>query len=145
MFCQKCGEEVKKIDKFSGKCDGKQQQKTVTEKKEVKTQSLDSFKHFKREERAGHFKPSKSSASTSTITRKSKPLIHNVTINIGIMKNVNLNLKPVRGKKLPLKVEGALSGLRQFLAIENPLKMMKNAFYFTSKALFFLKIFKFLP
>ena len=31
-----------------------------------------------------------------------------------------------------------------FLTIENPLKMMKNAFYFTSKALFVLKIFKFL-
>ena len=40
--------------------------------------------------------------------------------------------------------KGALSGLIQFLAIEGPLKMMKNAFYFTSKALFVLKIFKFL-
>ena len=41
-------------------------------------------------------------------------------------------------------IQGALSGLRQLLATENPLKMMKNAFYFTSKALFVLKIFKFL-
>ena len=40
--------------------------------------------------------------------------------------------------------KGGLSGLRQFLAAESPLKMMKNAFYFTSKALFVLKIFKFL-
>ena len=32
-----------------------------------------------------------------------------------------------------------------FLATEIPLKMMKNTFYFTSKALFVLKIFKFLP
>ena len=31
-----------------------------------------------------------------------------------------------------------------FLATENPLKMMKNVFYFTSKALFVLKVFKFL-
>ena len=38
----------------------------------------------------------------------------------------------------------ALSGLRKFLATESPLKMMKNAFYFTSKTLFVLKIFKFL-
>ena len=37
-----------------------------------------------------------------------------------------------------------LSCLRQFLATESPLKMMKNTFYFTSKALFVLKIFKFL-
>ena len=41
-------------------------------------------------------------------------------------------------------LKGALSGLRQFLATESPLKMMKNAFYFTSKGLFVLKIFKFL-
>ena len=31
--------------------------------------------------------------------------------------------------------KGALSGLRQFMASENPLKIMKNAFYFTSKSL----------
>ena len=41
-------------------------------------------------------------------------------------------------------VKGALSGLRQFLATESSLKMMKNAFYFTSKALFVLKLYKFL-
>ena len=41
-------------------------------------------------------------------------------------------------------LKGALSGLRRFLATENPLKMMNSAFYFTSKALFVLKIFKFL-
>ena len=40
--------------------------------------------------------------------------------------------------------KGALLGLRQFLATESPLKMMKNAFYFLSKALFVLKVFKFL-
>ena len=39
-------------------------------------------------------------------------------------------------------VKGALPGLRQFLATESPLKMMKKAFYFTSKALFVLEIFK---
>ena len=37
-----------------------------------------------------------------------------------------------------------LSSLRQFLATGSPLKMMKNAFYFISKAVFVLKIFKFL-
>ena len=40
--------------------------------------------------------------------------------------------------------KGAFSGLRQFLATESPLKMMKNAFYFTLKALVVVKIFKFL-
>ena len=38
--------------------------------------------------------------------------------------------------------KGTLSGLRQRVAIESPLRMMKNAFYFTSKAPFFIKIFK---
>ena len=41
-------------------------------------------------------------------------------------------------------LKGPLSGLRQFLATESPLKMMKKAFYSMSKALFVLKIFKFL-
>ena len=39
------------------------------------------------------------------------------------------------------KLKGALSGLRQFLSTESPLKLMENAFYFTLKT---LKIFKFL-
>ena len=34
--------------------------------------------------------------------------------------------------------------MRQFLINKSPLKMMKNAFYFALKALFVLKIFKFL-
>ena len=42
------------------------------------------------------------------------------------------------------KVKDAPSGLRQFLATESPLKMMRNVFYFISKAIFVLKIFKFL-
>ena len=42
------------------------------------------------------------------------------------------------------ELKGALSGLRKFLLVESPLKMMKNAFYFSLKALFILKIFKFL-
>ena len=42
------------------------------------------------------------------------------------------------------RVKGTISGLRQFLTTKSSLKIMKNAFYFTSKALFVLKIFKFL-
>ena len=41
-------------------------------------------------------------------------------------------------------LKGALSGLRKCLATENHLKIMRNAFYFALKALFVLKIFKFL-
>ena len=39
--------------------------------------------------------------------------------------------------------KGAVSGLRQLLATDNSLKVMENAFYFTLKALFLLKIFIF--
>ena len=39
--------------------------------------------------------------------------------------------------------KGALSGQRQFSAVESPLKLMKNAFLFTSKALFVRTIYKF--
>ena len=42
------------------------------------------------------------------------------------------------------QIKGALSGLKQYLANESPLKMMKNAFYLTLTALFILNIFKFL-
>ena len=37
-----------------------------------------------------------------------------------------------------------LSGLTQFLTIESPLKMMKNASHFMLKALFVLEMFKFM-
>ena len=37
----------------------------------------------------------------------------------------------------------ALSGLRQFLPTERPLKMMKNVFYFAVKTLFILEILQF--
>ena len=40
--------------------------------------------------------------------------------------------------------KGTLSGLRQFLTTESLLKMMKKNFYFTVKAPFILKVFKFL-
>ena len=43
-----------------------------------------------------------------------------------------------------MQIEGALSRLRQFLATEGPLKIIENAFDFTFKALFVLKILKFL-
>ena len=47
-------------------------------------------------------------------------------------------------KKWSSTVLKAHSKVRQFLATESPLKMMKNAFYFTLKAVLVLKIFKLL-
>ena len=40
-----------------------------------------------------------------------------------------------------MMIKDGLSGLRQFLL--RPIKMMENAFYFTLKVLFVLKIFKY--
>ena len=44
-----------------------------------------------------------------------------------------------------LKIKGPLPGFTQFLATESPIEIMKNAFYFILKALFFLKILNFCP
>ena len=41
-----------------------------------------------------------------------------------------------------INFKDAASSLRQFLSTENPLKMMKNAFYFTLKTLLVFEIFK---
>ena len=42
------------------------------------------------------------------------------------------------------QVKDALSGLKQYLATDHPLKVMNNTFYFTLKALFVLKACNFL-
>ena len=43
-----------------------------------------------------------------------------------------------------MEFKGLLLDVRQFLTTESPLRIMKNAFCLTVKALFVLKIFKFL-
>ena len=65
------------------------------------------------------------------IQKSCTALVSKCVTNIFIQKQVKL-------------VKGALSALRQFLATESPLKVMKKVFCFTLKALFVLKIFKFL-
>ena len=47
-------------------------------------------------------------------------------------------------RSMVMYISPVLDQKYQFLATENSLKVMKNAFYFTLKALFVLKIFKFL-
>ena len=42
-------------------------------------------------------------------------------------------------------IKGPLSGLRQLLSTDGPLKLMKNVFYFMLIAIFVLEIFPFLP
>ena len=46
------------------------------------------------------------------------------------------------GDPLCRYIKGAPEGLKQLLATENPLKLMKNALYFTLKTFVVLKIFQ---
>ena len=55
-----------------------------------------------------------------------------------------IDIRHLKGVVTTVKIKGAPSGLKQFLAIKSSLKMMKTAFYFILKALFVLEMFKFL-
>ena len=73
-----------------------------------------------------------------------KSLKSNRTDIAGDINDFDIRLLKIVTRILYYKnIKGTLSGLRQFLATEKPLKMMKRAFYFTLKALFVLKIFTF--
>ena len=61
-----------------------------------------------------------------------------------IRRHLPTNCLSVFDHFVELALKGAISVLRQLLATESPLKMMKNTFYFTSKALSVLKIFELL-
>ena len=63
-------------------------------------------------------------------------------VNVHLIAMKLLEFHSISKKHTQLK--SPLSGLRQFLAIERPLKIMKNHFYFVFKALFVLEIFTFL-
>ena len=60
-----------------------------------------------------------------------------------ILGKITLTYLILRGMYLIFK--GVLSGLRQLLTSESPLKMIKNAFCFMLKAIFVLKVFAILP
>ena len=118
-YCCKCGQKLKeKVDKFCYKCGAKVDTKDANkdaiggEHSKVPI-SLDDYKSVKGAERASHFKSNKKSASSSTTTSSSSSSTitssntqkHMVSINIGLMKVVDQSFKPIRGKKLPLKVD----------------------------------------
>ena len=78
----------------------------------------------------------KNQTTTTTTTKRSRPVSYQMAAN-GEAVQPYLSVTAFLLKGSPL-------GLRQFLVTESPLKMIKNAFYFTSKALFVFRIFKFL-
>ena len=89
-----------------------------------------------------------------SMVRLSNDLRDKIIVTNGAL---NYYIWPQKKKKLHLKsggwhwqgapsgfIKGAIWSLRQFLATQSPVNMMKNAFYFTLKAFFVHKIFKFL-
>ena len=60
-----------------------------------------------------------------------------------VTRRICINLLQFRGLLWRSLIKDALSSLKQFLATERPLKMIKNSFYFTLKALFFSKYLNF--
>ena len=59
-----------------------------------------------------------------------------------VTRHICINLQ-FRGLLWRSLIKDAPSSLKQFLATERPLKMIKNSFYFTLKALFFSKYLNF--
>ena len=89
-----------------------------------------------------------------SMVRLSNDLRDKIIVTNGAL---NYYIWPQKKKKLHLQsggwhwqgvpsgfIKNALWSLRQFLATQSPAIMMKNAFYFTLKAFFVHKIFKFL-
>ena len=72
--------------------------------------------------------------------------VYDVKCNFSIFLNIiflYINWSYITLNILHYDIKGTLSGLRQVLATESPLKMMKIAFCLTLKALFVLEIFHF--
>ena len=59
------------------------------------------------------------------------------------MKELIGKLERMKRSTTKVFIKDALSGLRRFLADESSFKMMKNAFHFTLKAFFVLKVLRF--
>ena len=70
--------------------------------------------------------------------------IKDVNVITSLVYRLNFGFKGNLKEIVRRKLKGALSGIRQFLATESHLKMIKNDFYFTLRAVFALRIFKFL-
>ena len=64
--------------------------------------------------------------STSLIK---KPLFRDISCNFLVMVFISTESFSLSLNKLGNSFKGALSGLRQLLATESPLQIMKNAFY----------------
>ena len=130
MYCSQCESKLIKTYKFCTKCGAKI--RTVVEKKVTKNDSSASTKFFndyfdhKNNERTGFFKrkerkrtrdenptSKKSTSKFSFLARET------VTINIGLMESTDkndYNLGPIRGSRLPVKVQKSFTATKVFSA-----------------------------
>ena len=76
------------------------------------------------------------------IVQKSSPTLNPISRQIEVDLRCRLS-KLIFSLRVHI-LKGILLGLRHFLATESSLRMMTDAFYFTLKAFFVLKMFKFL-
>ena len=90
-----------------------------------------------------NFRPNLNQAEAPWWTQIGNLRFHYSPYQIG---NLRFHYSPCQKLKeeASMRLKAAFSGLRQLLATESPLKMIKSAFYLTLKALFILKMFKFL-
>ena len=124
LYCSQCGSKLIKAYKFCTKCGAKI--RTVVEEKSAENDSNASTKYFDHEsnERIGFFKrkerkkardenpTSKKSTSKFSILARGT-----ITINIGLMESTDkndYNLCPIRGSRLPVKVQNVSQLLRFF-------------------------------
>ena len=100
MHCSSCGAELQDTFNFCSSCGikvGNNQQQSQQQPHPKRQSTLPTFAQFaksKSAERQSNFKPNK----------RSKPNVHEVTLNIGLMEYVGNELKPTRGGSLPLKI-----------------------------------------
>lgn len=120
MYCVSCGTKVEEAFNYCSSCGTKVENYQKKRERSVeasegssqstshghgtgsvlKQQTLQTFAQFakaKSEERQSHFKPKKRS-------KQSVHVLHEVTLNIGLMEYALSELKPCRGASLPLKV-----------------------------------------
>lgn len=114
MFCISCGAKVEEAFNFCSGCGAKVERKRErsVEKRVEASKASDSnakrqttmstyaqFAKAKSEERKSNFRPKK----------RSKPIVHEVSLNIGLMECIVSELKPCRGSSLPLKISDSAS------------------------------------
>ena len=119
-FCTACGSEAKANDRFCVKC-GKEisgSSNFAVDSPDTRSRplTLGAFTKRREQERQSHFKPSKTTSKPCVGLPPSKhplpSLNRAVQVNVGVLGRDNYgDLKPLRGKRLPVKVKDSCNRL----------------------------------